>query len=50
LTFVKLHLITGSGFKDPVIQDHIKAPGFPEIAPFVAAMEESLPAEILSAY
>jgi hypothetical protein len=44
LIHVKLHLITGSGFKDPVIQDHIKAPSFPEIDPSVAMMEESLPA------
>ena len=50
LTFVKLRLIRGSGFKDPVIQNHIKAPSFPEIDSSAAMMEEALPAEILGAY
>jgi hypothetical protein len=43
LIHVKLHLIMESGFKDPVIQDHMKAQGFTEIDPSAAAMEESLP-------
>jgi threonine synthase len=38
-----LLLITGSGFKEPLIYDHIKAPSFPEIDPSITMMEKSLP-------